>query len=70
MAKITAIERAKATAKERLSLSRRNSARLTFSLLSLAFFASLSFSQPPDPSQIPEPQITYALHAVWDPDLT
>jgi len=24
----------------------------------------------PDPSQIPEPQIAYALHAVWDPDLT
>jgi hypothetical protein len=69
MAKITAIERAKATAKERLSL-RRNSARLTFSLLSLAFFVSLSFSQPPDPSQIPEPQIAYALHATWDPDLT
>ena len=27
-------------------------------------------AQPPDPSQIPEPQVTYALHAVWVPDLT
>jgi len=33
-------------------------------------FASQSFPQPPDPSQIPEPQIAYALHAVWVPDLT
>jgi hypothetical protein len=33
-------------------------------------FATKSFSQPPDPSQIPEPQIAYALHATWDPDLT
>jgi len=33
-------------------------------------FASKSFPQPPDPSQIPEPQIAYALHAVWTPDLT
>jgi len=39
-------------------------------LISVTFFASLSFPQPPDPSQIPEPQIAYALHATWDPDLT
>jgi hypothetical protein len=56
--------------RQREALSWRNSACLTFCLLSLAFFASLSFSQPPDPSQIPEPQIAYALHATWNPDLT
>jgi len=33
-------------------------------------FLSPSFAQPPDPSQIPEPQIVYALHAVWVPDKT
>jgi hypothetical protein len=33
-------------------------------------FVTKTFSQPPDPSQIPEPQIAYALHATWDPDLT
>ena len=33
-------------------------------------FASKPSAQPPDPSQIPEPQIAYALHAVWDTDLT
>ena len=36
----------------------------------LSPFATKTFSQPPDPSQIPEPQIAYALHATWDPDLT
>gem|GEM_PF-3023543 len=39
-------------------------------MISVTFFASLSFPQPPDPSQIPEPQIAFALHAQWDPDLT
>jgi len=38
--------------------------------LLLSPFATKTFSQPPDPSQIPEPQIAYALHATWDPDLT
>jgi hypothetical protein len=39
-------------------------------LLLLIPFATKTFSQPPYPSQIPEPQIAYALHATWDPDLT
>jgi len=47
-----------------------NSVCLTFCLLLLSPFATKTFSQPPDPSQIPEPQIAYALHATWDPDLT
>jgi N-acetylmuramoyl-L-alanine amidase len=47
-----------------------NSVCLTFCLLLLIPFATKTFSQPPDPSQIPEPQIAYALHATWDPDLT
>jgi len=38
--------------------------------LLLSPFATKSFSQPLDPSQIPEPQIAYALHATWDTDLT
>ena len=47
-----------------------NSVCLTFCLLLFSPFTTKTFSQPPDPSQIPEPQIAYALHATWDPDLT
>ena len=47
-----------------------NSVCLTFCLLLLSPFATKTFSQPPDPSQIPEPQIAYALHATWASDLT
>ncbi|MFA0762052.1 MAG: hypothetical protein HZLCBSQH_002165 [Candidatus Fervidibacterota bacterium] len=59
MEKTGTLERAKNTAKERLSLSRSNSVCLCLCLLSLAFFASLSF-----------PQIVVGLHASWDNDLT
>ena len=59
-------ERAKVnTAEKKGSLSRLNSVCLTFCLLLLSPFATKTFSQPPDPSQIPEPQIAYALHATW-----
>lgn len=58
-----------AVLQKRCSLSRR------VLLYLLAFFAlcfaSLSNSQPPfPPPNIPEPQVTYALHAVWVPDTT
>jgi len=43
---------------------------LTLSFLILSPFAPETFAQPPDPSQIPEPQIAYALYATWDHDLT
>jgi len=60
------------TRQKKGSLSRRNSVRTTLCLVFLTgfLFVSPSFSQPPDPSQIPEPQIAYALHASFDPDLT
>ncbi len=33
-------------------------------------FLSPTFSQPPWGGNLPEPQVTFALHAVWDLDLT
>jgi len=60
------------TRQKKGALSRRNSVRTTLCLAFLTgfLFVSPSFSQPPDPSQIPEPQIACALHASFAPDPT
>ena len=53
------------------ALSRRGSPKRFFRLSSpLSHLILQSLPQPPHPPQIPEPQVTYSLHAVWTPDLT